>query len=141
MLSESATRYVHFYRQNIISVNTSIEFCASHLLFGVGRGLGQCEHILMAYFHQRRWTQIWTRIQTPFPVVTLYYAELFPLVQIRIRIPVQRFSRVVTVPILGTDLSPKDRSPSLFHTFESGDQTPNLNQWKNLQSTRIRVGI
>ena len=25
----------------------------------------------------------------------------------------------------------RDRSPSLFHTFESGDQSPNPNQWKN----------
>ena len=35
----------------------------------------------------------------------------------------------------------RDRSPSLFHTFESGDQSPNLNQWRNVHSTRIRVGI
>ena len=34
-----------------------------------------------------------------------------------------------------------DRSPSLFHTFESRDQSLNLNQWKNLHSTRICVGI
>ena len=25
---------------------------------------------------------------------------------------------MVTVPILGTDLHPRERSPSLFHTFE-----------------------
>ena len=90
---------------------------------------------LMAYFHQRRWT----RIRTPFPMVTLYYAELFPLVWIGI--PVRRVSWMVTVPILGTDLHPRDRSPSLFHTFESGDQSLNPNQWKNLHSTRIRVRI
>ena len=27
-----------------------------------------------------------------------------------------------TVPIVGTDLCSKDRSPSLLHTFQSGDQ-------------------
>ena len=95
----------------------------------------------MAYFHQRRLTYIRTRIRTPFLMVTLYYAELFPLVWIRIRIPVWRVSRMVTVPILGTDLHPKDRSLSLFYTFESGDQSPNLNQWKKLHSTRICVKI
>ena len=89
----------------------------------------------MAYFHQR--IRIQTQIRIPNLMVTLYYAELFPLVRIWIRIPVQRVSRMVTVPILGTDLHPKDRSPSLFHTFESGDQSPNLNQWKNLHSTGI----
>ena len=80
----------------------------------------------MAYFHQR----IRTRIRIPNPIVTLYYAQLFPLVGIRIQIPVQIASRMVTVPILVTDLHPRDRSPSLFHTFESGDQSPNPNQWK-----------
>ena len=40
---------------------------------------------LMAYFHQR----IRTRIRIPNPIVTLYYAQLFQLVQIQIRIPVQ----------------------------------------------------
>ena len=53
----------------------------------------------MAYFDQRR------RIRTQLPVwrvsliATLYYAEIFPLVGIRI--PVRRFSLMVTVPILG----------------------------------------
>ena len=56
----------------------------------------------MAYFHCR--TGI--RIRTPSPMVTLYYAELFPLVRIRIQIPVWMVSRMVTVPILGTDLCP-----------------------------------
>ena len=71
----------------------------------------------MAYFHQRRRTQIrtrirtriQTRIRTPFPMVTLvtlYCAGLFPLVRIRIQIPVQRVSQMVTVPILGMDLHP-----------------------------------
>ena len=83
---------------------------------------------VMAYFHQRRRTLIRTRIQTPFPMATLYYAGLFPLVRIRIQIPVWRVSQMVTVPILGRDLHPRDRSPSLFHTFESEDQSLNLNQ-------------
>ena len=81
----------------------------------------------MAYFHQWKRTQI----RTPFPMLRLYYAELFPLVQIRIWIPVWRVSQMVTVPILGTDLHPKDRSLSLFYTFESGDQSLNPNQWKS----------
>ena len=80
----------------------------------------------MAYFHQ----QIRARIRIPNPIVTLYYAQLFPLVQIRIRIPVQIVSQMVTVPILGMDLHPRDRFPSLLHTFESGDQSLNPNQWK-----------
>ena len=45
---------------------------------------------------------------------------------------------MVTVPILGMDLCPRDRSPSLVHTFESGDQSLNPNQWKNLHSTGIQ---
>ena len=79
----------------------------------------------MAYFHQR----IRTRIRIPNPIITLYYTQPFPLVQIQI--PVWIVSRMVTVPILGMDLHPRDRSPSLLHTFESGDQSPNPNQWKN----------
>ena len=95
----------------------------------------------MAYFHQ--WTRIWiqTLIQIPNPMGTLYYAELFPLVRIQIWIPVRRVFQMVTVPILGMDLHPRDRSPSLFHTFESGDQSSNPNQWKNLHSTGIRIHL
>ena len=58
---------------------------------------------IMAYFHQR----IRIRIRIPNPIVTLYYAQLFPLVGIWIQIPVWIVSRVVTVPILGTDLHPQ----------------------------------
>ena len=36
-----------------------------------------------------------------------------------------------TVPILGTGRSPKDRSQSLLHAFQPGDQSLNLNQWKD----------
>ena len=35
----------------------------------------------------------------------------------------------------------RDGSPSLFHTLESGDQSPNLNQWKNLYSTGIQIQV
>ena len=65
---------------------------------------------VMAYFHQRR------RIGTRLPVrrvsliATLYYAENFPPVQIRIRIPVWRFSLMATVPILGR--RPRDPNPN-----------------------------
>ena len=67
--------------------------------------LGYHIHILytcaiMVHFHQRR------QIRITNPIITLYYAQLFPLVQIWIRIPVRIVSRMVTVPILGTDLRP-----------------------------------
>ena len=68
-------------------------------------------HNVMAYFHQqrRRWRR--TPVQRVSLIVTLYYAELFPLV----RRPRRRLSLMVTVPILGTDLHPRDRSPSQFY--------------------------
>ena len=66
----------------------------------------------MAHLHQRRQTLIQIRIRTPNPIVTLYYAQLFPLVQIWIQIPVWRVSQMVTVPILGTDLRPRDPNPN-----------------------------
>ena len=76
----------------------------------------------MAYFHQ----PIRTRIRIPNPIVTLYYAQPFPLVWIWI--PVWIVFQMVTVTILGMDLCHRDRSLSLFHTFESGDQSLNPNQ-------------
>ena len=63
----------------------------------------------MAHFHQRRQTRIWIRFRIPNPIVTLYYAQLFPLVRIRIQIPVWIVSRMATVTISGTDLRPRDR--------------------------------
>ena len=101
--------------------------------------LAVTELVVMAYFHQWTWIRIRTRIRIPNLMGTLYYAELFPLVWIWI--PVWRVSWMVTVPILGTDLCPRDRSLSLFHTLESGDQSPNLNQWKNLHSTGIWIRV
>ena len=60
----------------------------------------------------------------PNPIITLYYAQLFPLVQIQIQIPVRRVSRMVSVPILGTDLRPRDPNPSplveMSHKCRSG---------------------
>ena len=41
---------------------------------------------VMAHFHQRRRTRIRIQSRVPNPIVTLYYAQLFPLA--RIRIPV-----------------------------------------------------
>ena len=49
----------------------------------------------MAYLHSR------TRI--PNLMSTLYYAEVFTLVQIQNQIPTQMVSQMITVPILGTD--------------------------------------
>ena len=76
---------------------------------------------IMAHFHQRRGTRI--RIRIPNPIVTLYYAQLFPLVRFQIWIPVWIVSRMVTVPILGTDLHPRDPNPSplvgMSHKSES----------------------
>ena len=83
---------------------------------------------LMVYSHCR--IRIRTLTLIPNPMVTLYYAELLTLVQIWNWIPTQMVSQMVTVPILGTDLQPKDRSQSLLHTFQSGDQSQNLNQWE-----------
>ena len=68
------------------------------------------ELIVMAHFHQRRRTRI--RIQIPNPIITLYYAQLFPLVRIWIWIPVWIVFRMVTVPILGTDFHPRDTNPN-----------------------------
>ena len=63
----------------------------------------------MAHFHQWRWIRIWNQI--PNPIITLYYAELFPQVQIQIRIPVWIISQMVTVPIF-RDASPSHGSKS-----------------------------
>ena len=65
----------------------------------------------MAHFHQRIRTRIRIQTRIPNPIVTLYYAQLFPLVRIWIQIPVRRVSRMVTVTILGTDLCLRDLNP------------------------------
>ena len=69
---------------------------------------GQHHHILSYHFHQRRRI----RIRIPNPIITLYYAQLFPLVQIWIQIPVRIVSWMVAVPILGRDLCPRDPNPN-----------------------------
>ena len=68
--------------------------------------MGTVLYSMMAHFHQRRRTRI------PNPFVRLYYAQLFPLARIRIWIPVQIVSLMVTVPILETDLRPRDPNPN-----------------------------
>ena len=52
------------------------------------------------------------RIRIPNPIITLYYAQLFPLVRIQIQIPVKIVSQMATVPISGTDLRPRDPNPN-----------------------------
>ena len=74
----------------------------------------------MAYPHCRTWT--------PNLIIILYYTDIFTLVCIQIQIPTRIVSQMVPVPILGTDLSPRDRSLSLLHTFQSGDQSLDPNQ-------------
>ena len=73
----------------------------------------------MAHFHQRRRT----RIRIPNPIVTLYHAQLFPLVWIQIWIPVQIVSRMITVPILGMDLRPRDPNPNPSPLVEMSHDT------------------
>ena len=51
----------------------------------------------MGYLHCRTRTRIQTQI--PNPMGTLYYAEVFTLVQFQIRIPTQIVSQMATVPI------------------------------------------
>ena len=72
----------------------------------------------MAHFHQQRGARIQIRIRIPNPIVTLYYAQLFPLVQSGTRIPVQIVSQMVTVPVLGTDLRPRDLNPNRYLLVE-----------------------
>ena len=118
------SRYNYNYERREYFTWTRNEFLSAKVQRYGRRGGGVWLYI-MAYFHCRR------RIWIPNPIVTLYYAEIFPLVWLWIWIAIQMVSQMVTVPILGMDLHPRDRSPSLFHTFESGDQSPNPNQWKN----------
>ena len=80
-----------------------------------------CVRCIMAYFHCRTWIRIRTRIRTPSPVVTLYYAELFPLFWIWIRIPVQMVSQMVTVPILGTEICPWNRDPFYYISIRGSE--------------------
>ena len=68
---------------------------------------------VMAHFHQWRRRRIPVRRVSL--IITLFYAELFPLVQRWRQIPVWRLSLIITVPILGTDLCPRIRSLSQFY--------------------------
>ena len=69
----------------------------------------------MAYFQQRRQRRRRIPVWTVSLIVTLYYAELFPLVWRWRQRRRQRLFLMVTVPILGTDLRPRDRSLSQFY--------------------------
>ena len=76
-------------------------------------------NIVMAYFHCRTRIQIRTRTRIPISMATYYYAEYVSTVRAQIQIP---FSN-------GHCTHFRDRSPSLLHAFQSGDQSSN--QWKN----------
>ena len=80
----------------------------------------------MAYSHYRTRIRTWTWTQIPNPMGTLYYAEVFTLVQIWFWIPTWMVSALILgwISIPRTDLHPK------LTTCQSGDQSPNLNQWE-----------
>ena len=59
----------------------------------------QYKWTLMVHVHQSRRTWIQIQIWIPNPIVTLFYAELFPLARIWIRIPARIVSQMVTVSI------------------------------------------
>ena len=69
----------------------------------------------MAYLHCRTRIRTWTRNRIPNLMGTLYYAEVFTLVWIWTWIPTWKISQMVTVPILGMDLLPRDRCPFQFY--------------------------
>ena len=85
----------------------------------------------MAHFHQWRRTRIQIRIWIPNPIITLYYAQLFPLAWIQIQIPVQIASRMVTVPISGMDLCPRDPNPNPSPLVEMSHYTLSLGNLVN----------
>ena len=90
----------------------------------------------MAYLHCR------TRIRIQNPIITLYYAEIFTLVQIQISTRI--VSQMVTVPVLRTDLCAKDRylSPITYISIR-GSESESKPMEKILPSIRVhlRVGI
>ena len=82
----------------------------------------------------------------PFPIVSAYYRNLCPSpspnpnpspnpameISHDLGLRFGSLSQMGGVAILGMYLYPKDRSLSLLHTFQSGDQSLNLNLWKIL---------
>ena len=91
----------------------------------------------MAYFHQRIRRRTRRRRRTPNPIVTLYYAEIFPPIRIRTRIPVRRVFPMVTVPILGTDLRPNKPVYTTFsciclHVFPFLTNKSRLQKWRGV---------
>ena len=81
--------------------------------------VGKILPLLMAHFHQRRRTRIQIQIRILSPIITLYYAQFFPLVQIRIRIPVWIVSQMVT------DFRPRNLSPNPSLLVEMSHETGN----------------
>ena len=94
--------------------------------------------LLMAYSHCRIRTRIRTRTRIPNPMDTLYYAEVFTLVRIRTRIPVQTNSQIVTVPILGVDPRPNKPVHTTFSCF-CLHVFPFLHQFSSAKMARYRV--
>ena len=91
----------------------------------------------MAYSHCQTQIRTQTRTLIPNPMGSLYYVEIFTMVGIQIRIPVQRVSQIITVPILGTDVHPYS-----IH-FNQGIRVRIRTNVKFLHSTgiQVRVGI
>ena len=85
-----------------LTTNTLLSELTGHLL-------------VMGYFHQQRRRRRWIPVQRVSLIITLYYTELFPLVQRQRWRQRWRLSLMVTVPILGMDLLPRDRSRSQFY--------------------------
>ena len=120
--STSGSVHVHKNQRDQTPVRESLSFkvirlypfilCCTMYLFeiiDISGIVARCKlAVLMAHFHQQTRTRIRIQIGIPNPIVTLYYAQLFPLAPIRIHILVQIVSRMVTLPILGTDLHPRD---------------------------------
>ena len=91
-----------------LSVNAQV----SHSEYHIG---------LMAHFHCQTRIQIRTRI--PNPMATGYYAA---------HVSIARTQTQIQIPFPnGYCTNFRDRSVSLLHTFQSGDQSPNPNQWRN----------
>ena len=92
----------------------------------------KCSHL---YQHKKLLCLISTngfRLGFGFQTLSLYCImhNFFRWLRFGFRSLYRQFPRMVTVPILGMDLHPRNRSPSLFHTFQSGDQSLNLNHWE-----------
>ena len=81
----------------------------------------------MAYLHCRMRTRTQDSGSKPYQYIAL--CRTFHIGSDPDPDPIRMVSKMVTVPILGTDVCPRDRCSSLLHTFQSGDQSLNPNQW------------